>query len=436
MPNVAVFDLRFDNLGDLTAFTHGRGAFVYRHQPVILTPLCQIACLIPWINPGDLVTIDLPLIDVLPLETVSLTATLRPTGQVMPAPGSELQNYGHLSTAGGVVTRQFQFRANLGAPGAGFSPASPADACGGTGNLIFDLSDGGQSLGSITFPFYLGRRSQPLLQDFESAAVPALPPGWIGNPAGGPAGWVTTSNAPPNVIASGDPDDDVSDPSAGTTGPVSISAFIPDPPSASDWSLYSPAIPIATDRAQLTFRHSFEVEPNFDGGVLEIAIGPQGFVDILAGGGSFAANGYNATMLAASGPLGGRRAWSADSGGWLNTTVNLPRLAAGQTIQLRWRFASDASVGRDGWFIDDIAINQYQCVPPVPNPVIARPGRYDNRFGFFIDTVPSRNYFVEFKNLLTEPFWQPLQTVNGDGTTQFVADSAHGSQRFYRFRVE
>src|SRR2546425_12572551 len=45
MPNVAVFDLRFDNLGSLTAFTHGRGAFVYRHLPIILTPLCTIACL-------------------------------------------------------------------------------------------------------------------------------------------------------------------------------------------------------------------------------------------------------------------------------------------------------------------------------------------------------------------------------------------------------
>jgi photosystem II stability/assembly factor-like uncharacterized protein len=440
MPNVAVFDLRFDNLGSLTAFTHGRGAFVYRHQPIITTPLCPIACLIPWINPGDLVTIELPLSDVLPIDTGELTAVLRPTGQVTPAPGSELQNYGHLSAAGGVVTRQFQFRANIGTPGAGFSPESPADGCGGTGNLIFDLSDAGVSLGSISFPFHLGRQSQPLLQDFESAIVPALPRGWIGNAAGGPGGWVTTSNAPPNVMAAGDPDE-VGDAGGELTGPVSISAFIPDPPRASDWSLYSPAIPIATDRAQLSFRHSFDAEPNFDGGVLEIAIGAQPFADILAAGGSFADNGYNATMFATSGPLGGRRAWSGDSGGWLITQVNLPPTAAGQNIQLRWRFTSDASVGRDGWFIDDLSINQYQCVPPVPNPVIVRPGFFrvgaGTQFGFFIDTVPSRNYFVEYKNALSDAFWQPLQTLNGDGTPQFMPDSSPGlTQRFYRFRVE
>src|SRR5437879_8705346 len=122
---------------------------------MIVTRLSTIVCLLPWRNPGDLVTVELPLIDVLPIEAVSLTAALRPTGQVMPLPGSELQNYGRVSVAAGVVVRQFQFRANVG--GVGFSPTSVADACGGgTGNLIFDLFDNGQSLGSITFPFHLG----------------------------------------------------------------------------------------------------------------------------------------------------------------------------------------------------------------------------------------------------------------------------------------
>src|SRR5438876_5903301 len=40
-------------------------------------------------------------------------------------------------------------------------------------------------------------------------------------------------------------------------------------------------------------------------------------------------------------PLGGRKAWSGNSGGFLTTLVNLPAAAAGQTIQLRWRCGTD-----------------------------------------------------------------------------------------------
>ena len=95
--------------------------------------------------------------------------------------------------------------------------------------------------------------------------------------------------------------------------------------------------------------------------MLEIAVGTQPFMDILDTGGSFAANGYNATLPATSGALGGRRAWSGDSGGWLITEVHLPPRAAGQNIQLRWRLATNASNGGNGWYIDDVVVSEYPC---------------------------------------------------------------------------
>jgi hypothetical protein len=338
-----------------------------------------------------------------------------------------------MSAATGTLVLPFRLRTTVGGPGGG--PALATAGCGGTANVIFDLFDNGQPLGSISIPFHSGRLDQPMTQDFEQVTVPLLPQGWITRPVAGPP-WITSSNAPPNALASGDPDEP-SDESGGTTGPVSVSAFIADPPSLSDSSLHSPFFAIASSQAQLRFRHSFDTEPGFDGGVLEIAIGTQPFTDILAAGGTFTANGYNMTMLATGGVLGGRRAWSGDSGGWLITEVNLPPSAAQQNIQLRWHFASDTSVGRDGWFIDDIAINEYQCVAPVTNPIIVRPGRFEGRFGFYIDTVFNRNYFVEYKDLLTDPVWQPLTTLHGDGTTQFIIDPTRGpAQRFYQFRVE
>src|SRR5439155_21817213 len=143
---------------------------------------------------------------------------------------------------------------------------------------------------------------------------------------------------------------------------------------------YSPVLPIITGPAQLTFRHSFDFEPNFDGAVLEIAVGTQPFVDILQAGGSFAANGYNALLIPGSTALGGRPGWSGNSGGWVVTEVNLPSSAAPQPIQLRWRLASDSSRGGNGWFIDDVAVSQYPCAPPVTNPVILRPRFVENRY--------------------------------------------------------
>jgi hypothetical protein len=95
------------------------------------------------------------------------------------------------------------------------------------------------------------------------------------------------------------------------------------------------------------------------------------------------------------------------------------------------------SIGGPGWFIDDVAISEYQCLPPVTNPVIRRPGRYDGHYGFFIQTVPARTYDVEFKDMLDAAPWLPLQQIQGNGTEQLIIDPTLGpTQRFYRFRVE
>jgi hypothetical protein len=437
MPNVAVFDLQFDNFGHLTAFTHGRGAFVYRRLPFIAPPLCKLGpCWPRWLNPQDLVTIFLPLRNDIPIPTIDLIARLRPTSHISPLGGSQVQNYGSLSAAGPTVIRPFQFQL-IQRPGLGDEGIPPL-RCGDIVHATFDLEDGSESRGSIDIPFRVGRLSEPLTQDFELAAPPMLPTGWSSS-GPHPWPWTTTTNAPPNVIVAGGDPDEVRDQPPPTSGPVSVSAFAPDPPSAADTSLYSPRISLATDRAQLTFRHSFDVERNYDGGVLEIAIGTEPFtdIDIVQGGAAFSDNGYNTTLFPGTGPLGGRAVWSGNSGGWIITEVNLPPRAAGQTVQFRWRLATDGSVGGNGWFIDDVAVNEFPCVPPVTNPIILRPGRYGTQFGFFVETAPSRLYQVEFKDALNDPAWHFLQTLQGDGGVQFVGDPTLGTfQRFYRFRVE
>lgn len=171
-------------------------------------------------------------------------------------------------------------------------------------------------------------------ENFDTVTPPTLPSGWTATNASGPDPvWVTTA-----IDSDSQPGN----------------AFVDDPGVTSDKWLDSPSIPIATITATLTFRHSFNLEI-FDGGVLEISIGGEPFQDIVAAGGSFAAGQYNGAV--AIGPLGGRSVWNGNSGGYITTKVNLPILASGRNIVLRFRMGSDSVNAGVGWHIDSIEID-------------------------------------------------------------------------------
>lgn len=151
-----------------------------------------------------------------------------------------------------------------------------------------------------------------------------------------------------------------------------IQAHAPD--YVSDNSLISPVIHVSSDSASLEFRHSFKLEKiveGYDGGVLEIKIGQDDFVDIFTAGGAFREGGYTG-IIAASGhgsPIEGRHAWTGNSGGFIRTEVSLPTTAAGQEIQLRWRLATDneQTVAGAGWSVDSIYLyDGYSCCTFVP----------------------------------------------------------------------
>jgi uncharacterized repeat protein (TIGR01451 family) len=191
---------------------------------------------------------------------------------------------------------------------------------------------------------------QPLVvvtQNFDAATAPALPTGWTTMASNGVSGWVVSTNAHASTPAA---------------------VFADEPGTLGTEDLLSPLIPIVTTNAQLTFRNNFNTEADpidgtaaYDGGFLEIQIGTNDFIDILNAGGSFVSGGYTRTISTATNtdnPFGGRGVWGGNSGGFILTIVNLPTNAAGQTIQLRWRFALDNGnfYGGFGWYLDDISI--------------------------------------------------------------------------------
>jgi uncharacterized repeat protein (TIGR01451 family) len=104
----------------------------------------------------------------------------------------------------------------------------------------------------------------------------------------------------------------------------------------------------------LRFWHHYATEAIYDGGVVEISTnGGASWSDL---GYAMTQNGYNATISTGwLNPLAGRQAFSGNSGGYLETVVDLSAYS-GSTAQIRFRLGTDTIVSADGWYVDDVEI--------------------------------------------------------------------------------
>jgi hypothetical protein len=174
------------------------------------------------------------------------------------------------------------------------SPSTEVPAC----------CDGPNLLSNGSFEALLDSGSV-FTENFDGVTAPLLPKGWTAtNALGGGALWVTSSTSPDTA-----PND----------------AFVTGSPVTSDKLLDTPAIVIASTKAQLRFRNNFSLDFYrsfiFGGAVLEVSspnIEGGAFVDITgpAVGGSFVTGGYNGIVdPKARNPLAGRMAWTGSTRG-------------------------------------------------------------------------------------------------------------------------
>jgi VCBS repeat-containing protein len=284
------------------------------------------------IDPGETVTMTFAFKNLGTGPTTNLVVTLLETNGV--AFPSAPQTYGVLPVGGAIVSQPFTF--------------SAAGTCGGSITPTLRLQDAGSSLGTTNLNFPLGAYSVVLTQNFDSVTAPALPVGWTTSSSGVEVNWRTTNSladTPPNA------------------------AFSPDVGNIGINELVSPQVTLALAPMQLIFRHRYDLETSvtntigYDGGVLEIKIGTNDFVDITNAGGTFVTGGYTKVIAGQfSSPIANRGAWSGTINNYTNTVVNLPVAAAGQTIQLRWRCATDdGGPPGGGWRIDSIGIAGTVC---------------------------------------------------------------------------
>lgn len=354
------------------------------------------------VDPGETVTVNFSLRNLGTLATANLVATLEAAGGVTAPDGS--QSFGALAPGGAAVSRPFTFTAS--------------GSCGGVLSARLALRDGDDDLGTITFNLVMGVPDVTtiLAQDFDGVPAPSLPAGWISSPAGG---WTTTTaqrDTPPN------------------------SAFTTDPSNVTDKHLISAAFAVDAVVAQLNFRHWYAVETGYDGGVLEISVNGGAFTDIISAGGAFVSGGYSGTLSTAyANPIGGRPAWTGNSGGFITTAVNLPPGAPGRLVRLRWRLGTDSSVSGTGWYVDSITLDRttFECCVPLVRPTIVGAWRMGSDFVLGHTTVAGQTYELEGRPGFPGAGWKPRGSVMGDGSVKYHTNDVHrAGHEFFRVRTQ
>ena len=129
----------------------------------------------------------------------------------------------------------------------------------------------------------------------------------------------------------------------------------------SDQLLTSPPIvlPASTSAHTFQFWNRQEMEDGgsgcYDGGLLEISTdGGTSWTPVADA--NMLTDPYDGPMDGGfSNPAAGLDAWCGDPQEWMNSVVDVSAWA-GQTVQLRFRLATDSSVGHPGWWIDDVRV--------------------------------------------------------------------------------
>jgi hypothetical protein len=136
-----------------------------------------------------------------------------------------------------------------------------------------------------------------------------------------------------------------------------------------DQKLISPNIDLPADHGFLTLQYwnHQALESNldedfscFDGSILEISTNDGQSWQQIGGSSNDDAtlitDPYHGIVDSMYGnPLSGQPAWCGDPQDWVNSVVRIDNYA-GQTARFRFRLGSDASLGDEGWYIDDVRV--------------------------------------------------------------------------------
>ena len=130
-------------------------------------------------DPGERLTVSLPLVNVGTANTTNLVATLQANAGVTNP--SAAATYGSVIAGGAAVSRPFTFKA--------------AGTCGDNITLNLSLQDGATNLGTASYTMRLGSTPAPYFSEaYDGVTAPALPGGWTTAISGGLTAWTTVAS--------------------------------------------------------------------------------------------------------------------------------------------------------------------------------------------------------------------------------------------------
>ena len=275
-------------------------------------------------EPGENVTISVPL-----TNSTGTTAT----SIALQLVGGGSANYGTLGGAAS-STQAVTFTIPAGTP------------CGSTVDVTFNVTS---SLGPVSFTrsIFVGKPATTVgSENFDGVTAPALPALWTATTSLGGINFVSSTlsaDSAPNAMYA--------------VNPTSVGGGT---------DLIPPPVSVTSAASTLTFRHSFNTEAGWDGGLLEISIAGGEWLDFKAAGGTFTQNGYNGINGAGrNNPVGSRESWTGRStpptAGYITTVAQFPASANGKIVKIRFRFGSDdnsaGTLPNPGWFIDNVSLS-------------------------------------------------------------------------------
>jgi hypothetical protein len=363
--------------------------------------LVSESCSNSTVDAGETVSVQFAFQNLGALAGTNVIVTLMPAGGVS-APSSP-QSFGTIQP-GTTVSSTFSFTAN--------------GTCGQLITPTLKIQTASSNYGPLLYAIPLGRTNYAFVQNFDGVVAPAMPAGWISTNSGLASAWRTTTVQPDTI-------------------PNSL--FAANEANVADNRITSPAFMITATNARIVFRHSYNLERGFDGGVLEISTNGSAFTNVLGIGATFLAYGYDASLDPNSlNPLKDTPAWTGNSGGFVTTVVELPPAVAGKSVRLRWRLGSDESVGYDGWYVDTVRVEDgYTCCQFLVAPTIVNPRQSAGQLAFSYNTVTNQTYIVESTPVLgTNQVWTAVKTNAGNGTLQSFTNNVPGPQQFFRLRTQ
>jgi hypothetical protein len=130
--------------------------------------------------------------------------------------------------------------------------------------------------------------------------------------------------------------------------------FCSEPSTVKDDYLLTRSFVVPTN-AQLSFWHTYQLELNFDGAVVEISTDDGAtFADLQS---HITQGPYTGQISTADGsPISGRSAWTGGSLGTMSQVAIDLSSYTDQTVTVRFRLATDKGTAGGGWYIDDIRV--------------------------------------------------------------------------------